>query len=405
MIEAVARGGYDQTSVKQVIGLAGVSRRAFYEQFANKQECFLATFDAIVHRDIQRITRAYLATGGGLEDRLRAAFGAFAEMAHDNPKAILLVLVEAQTAGAAGTLRLHRVTATCEQLLARSFLEAPEACQLPAPIVRGITGGLHGAISKLLSAADADASSDLAEEMLRWTLHFQTPAAARMTERVRAPTAGRMCELQRPNAGGRGGAQASGADERERLLQSALRLALLHDYRELTAPQIADDADVAIDDFLELFADRDQCFLAALEMVGAELLGIAAAPELLCCDWPRAVRRVIGELLRHLADRPLYAQTIAQGAFLAGAQAAARNLELAHELATLLTKGAPSRAQCSPLVVAGVAGAFWHTVRCQVSSGRIRLLAAASDYLAYIVLAPFIGAEAAIEIVTEDRWP
>ena len=50
MIEAVARGGYDETSVKQVIGLAGVSRRAFYEQFANKQECFLATFDAIVHR-------------------------------------------------------------------------------------------------------------------------------------------------------------------------------------------------------------------------------------------------------------------------------------------------------------------------------------------------------------------
>ena len=50
-------------------------------------------------------------------------------MAHDNPKAILLVLVEAQTAGAAGTLRLHRVTATCEQMLARSFLESPEACR------------------------------------------------------------------------------------------------------------------------------------------------------------------------------------------------------------------------------------------------------------------------------------
>jgi len=38
MIEAVATNGYGRTSVKQVVTLAGVSRRAFYEQFANKQE-------------------------------------------------------------------------------------------------------------------------------------------------------------------------------------------------------------------------------------------------------------------------------------------------------------------------------------------------------------------------------
>ena len=45
MVEAVALRGYERTSVKQVVGLAGVSRRSFYEQFANKQECFLATYD------------------------------------------------------------------------------------------------------------------------------------------------------------------------------------------------------------------------------------------------------------------------------------------------------------------------------------------------------------------------
>src|SRR5271154_4249744 len=48
MVEAIARSGYDRTSVKQVIGLAGVSRRSFYEQFANKEACFLATCDLVV---------------------------------------------------------------------------------------------------------------------------------------------------------------------------------------------------------------------------------------------------------------------------------------------------------------------------------------------------------------------
>jgi hypothetical protein len=32
----------------------------------------------------------------------------------------------------------------------------------------------------------------------------------------------------------------------------------------------------------------------------------------------------------------------------------------------------------------------------------VQLLAALSDHLAYVVLAPYIGAEAAIEIVTEE---
>ena len=55
MIEAVAINGYERTSVKQVVGLAGVSRRSFYEQFANKQECFLATYDVIATRGAGRV--------------------------------------------------------------------------------------------------------------------------------------------------------------------------------------------------------------------------------------------------------------------------------------------------------------------------------------------------------------
>ncbi len=57
MVEAVAHSGYERTSVKQVIGLAGVSRRSFYELFANKEECFLATFDLIAERDIKRMSQ------------------------------------------------------------------------------------------------------------------------------------------------------------------------------------------------------------------------------------------------------------------------------------------------------------------------------------------------------------
>jgi AcrR family transcriptional regulator len=197
------------------------------------------------------------------------------------------------------------------------------------------------------------------------------------------------------------GASAAAGGDRERLLEQALRLAVVQDYRELSAPQIADAANVAIDAFFELFEDKEVCFLAALDMLSDELLSVAADPDLLSSDWPSAVRRTVGELMSYLAERPIYAQTIAGGAFAAGPQAIERNLRLSHGIAARLTAGAPGQAR-SPFVVEGVAGAIAHTVRCQVASGQIQLLSVLSDYLSYIVLTPFIGADAAATVVEDD---
>jgi AcrR family transcriptional regulator len=407
MVEAVAENGYEGTSIKRLIGLAGVSRRSFYEQFANKEECFLATFDMLAGRSVQRMSKAYLAGDGGLEERLRSAFGELAKTTTNEPKSAVLVVVESQTAGVEGLLRLRRVTARCEQLLARSFADAPGADPLPTPIVRGIAGGLHGAVSSSLREQQGRNASALAEELLRWTLLFQTPAATLMAERLAARLASqiRAGACANGNMAGNGHSltreAAQGHDDRERLLLNALRLAVVDDYRELTAPQIAEEADLSIEAFCELFADKQECYLAGLDMLGDELLVIAADPDLVSADWPRAVRRVLGELMRYLARHPLYAQTISQQAFFAGPEAVERTVELAHGIATLLTEGAPCRAQ-SALSVEGVAGAIWHTIRCQVAGERIQLLPALSDYLTYVVLAPFIGADAAVEIVAED---
>jgi AcrR family transcriptional regulator len=199
----------------------------------------------------------------------------------------------------------------------------------------------------------------------------------------------------------RRGAISSGTGDRERLMENALRLATVEDLRELSAPRIADEANVSIDAFFELFESKDECYLAALDMLAGELLRVTADEGLASADWPRAVRRAIGELMAYLADRPHYAQTIAAEAFAAGPGAVQRNVELARALATLLTKGAPGEPP-GRLTVEGVGGAIWNTVRCQVASGRVQLLPALSDYLSYVVLAPFIGAEAAAEVLHED---
>jgi AcrR family transcriptional regulator len=402
MIEAVAANGYEGTSVKQVVSLAGVSRRSFYEQFANKQECFLATYDLIAKRGAGRVAAAYRAADGDVEQRLQAAFGELGHAISTNWNSANLVILEAPKVGAPALLRLRRASATFEQMLAATFEHTSAATPLPGPVIRGIAGGLHAAMSGCLREGSAEKAPELANEMFRWTLLFQTPAAKelaeRLSERARAALSQGRKAPSRASIHGLGGAQA---DERERLLEQALRLAVLEGYRELSAPQIADAANVPIDAFFELFDGKDDCFLAALDMLGEQLKTLATDPDLRGAEWPRAVRRTIRELMGYLADNPIYAHTIAEGAFAAGPEATARNLRLAYGIAARLTEGAPDEAR-SVLVVQGVAGALSHTVRCQVASGQIQLLSVLSDYLTYIVLAPFVGAAQAAALLVED---
>ena len=48
MAEAVAEQGYSAVSVSDVVARAGVSRATFYEQFSDREDCFLAAFDTAV---------------------------------------------------------------------------------------------------------------------------------------------------------------------------------------------------------------------------------------------------------------------------------------------------------------------------------------------------------------------
>jgi AcrR family transcriptional regulator len=402
MIEAVATNGYERTSVKQVVCLAGVSRRSFYEQFANKQECFLATFDVIAARGAARVSSAYRGAEGAFEVRMKAAFEELGEAMCDDWKGAGLAILEAPTVGTAGMLRLRRATATFEQMLSSCFERTCEASALPGPVVRGIAGGLHAAMWMCLREGSVEKVPRLAEEMLKWTLAFQTPASERLSERLAQRAQAGLLNGRRPiRRNGRTGARAPVRDERERLLEHALQLVVTEDYRELSAPQIADAAELPIDAFFEYFKDKQACLLAALDMIGEQLLQLTADPDLLSADWTCAVRRVIRELGCYLAGHPIYAATIASGAFAGGPEAVERIIKLTYTIAWRLTRGAPGEPR-SGLVIDGVAGALAHTVRCQVASGQIEMLSVLSDYLSYIVLAPYIGAEQAATLVAEE---
>ncbi len=67
MLSTVTETGYRALTVQDVLGPAGVSRPTFYEQFDDKEDCFLAAFDASAARLRERVGAAVAAadrTGG-----------------------------------------------------------------------------------------------------------------------------------------------------------------------------------------------------------------------------------------------------------------------------------------------------------------------------------------------------
>ena len=76
MVDAVARHGYAETTLRELVTLAGVSKATFYEHFESKQDCFLSTFDDIIDEASARVGEAFGGPGEPGREAARRAWGA-----------------------------------------------------------------------------------------------------------------------------------------------------------------------------------------------------------------------------------------------------------------------------------------------------------------------------------------
>src|SRR5712691_3377579 len=95
---AVAELGYAEMSVEAIIARAGVSRKAFYQHFKNKEDAFLAAYDTVVRQQARQIRRAYFEETT-LRNRLRAGINAYMEFTASQPDVARMCIVEVLAAG------------------------------------------------------------------------------------------------------------------------------------------------------------------------------------------------------------------------------------------------------------------------------------------------------------------
>ncbi|MEU4154361.1 TetR/AcrR family transcriptional regulator [Streptomyces sp. NPDC026659] len=100
MAESVARIGYTATTVADVLRLAGVSRKTFYEQFADKQACFLAAFDHAAQALATSVNGQPPPTGD-VDEQLRAGYAALCSTPASMPNHVRAFAAGVPEAGAA----------------------------------------------------------------------------------------------------------------------------------------------------------------------------------------------------------------------------------------------------------------------------------------------------------------
>ena len=98
---AVSANGYGATRVEDIIALAGVSRRTFYDHFSNKEQAFLAAYDFVVEQLRIGVAGAY-ATGGTWASKVRRGLAAFLNLMAGEPELAHVCIVEAVAAGPQG---------------------------------------------------------------------------------------------------------------------------------------------------------------------------------------------------------------------------------------------------------------------------------------------------------------
>jgi AcrR family transcriptional regulator len=116
MAEAVGERGYAETTVRDVLERARMSRRTFYELFDNREQCFLAAYDQ-ARGDLMLELQA-----GPDEARLDHLGGAIRRalaFLADRPDRARLLVVEAISAGPLGLERHERTMGELAERLAR----------------------------------------------------------------------------------------------------------------------------------------------------------------------------------------------------------------------------------------------------------------------------------------------
>jgi AcrR family transcriptional regulator len=154
--------------VAEVLKAAGVSRRTFYEQFADKEDCFLAAYDEIAARCTERLLAGYH-SGGDWEDGIARAYAALLATLAAEPEYAHLGVVGVLAAGPRALARRESTLRRFARFIDFTRERAEAAVKPPALVGQAIVGGIHELVYSQIVRGEATRLPELNDELLHYT--------------------------------------------------------------------------------------------------------------------------------------------------------------------------------------------------------------------------------------------
>jgi AcrR family transcriptional regulator len=238
---ALDRERFPQLTVAKVIDRARISRKTFYDQFADIEDCFLATFEQGLERARDLVVQAYRAETSW-RDGMRAAVTALLEAFDRDRRLAMLCLVHPLSAGERTARRRAEAIGELAAAIARGGEISTAAAEPPPPITRALAAAMLALLNERLLA---EPRRPLAE--LRGTL--MSIVVMPYLGRKQACAELSMCCDAPPLPDLRGPAEPAGLDSLEgirfRMTYRTIRvLGAIHEHPDTSNRQVAASAGI-----------------------------------------------------------------------------------------------------------------------------------------------------------------
>src|SRR5436305_3209567 len=190
-------------------------------------------------------------------------------------------------------------------------------------------------------------------------------------------------------------------NQRERLIASLATAVAEKGYRTVTIPDITQHARVSRRVFYANFEGKEECFLAAFEVVVEHVHELATEALAGVGEWPEKAVATARAALVFFAEEPDLARLCLVESQAAGPVVAARFHEAVHELVPYLEQGRCQRQaerELPPTTEESTIGALVMLASRKVGAGEAEQLRDLLPEFTEFILAPYLGAERAGEM-------
>ncbi len=162
--EVTLAKGYADTTVKDIVTAAGVSKQVFYEHFSDKQHAFLEAQQHPTQHILDACAAAYFSAGAWPE-RVWSMLQALLDLAIVNPALTHLRLVECYSAGPAAVRRAEDITRSFTMFLEEGYGARAEASALPRLCSHAITGAVFEILRRHVAGREFEALHSLLPQL------------------------------------------------------------------------------------------------------------------------------------------------------------------------------------------------------------------------------------------------